>query len=178
MAEKGRAIAKAGRSRARQAERFDGLADQIRTQGPTTSKLAASPLAHSIGFLLRLAHGVSQSELSRILDSVGIRQSLYSVMLIIHDNPGLNQQEVGQTLSIQQPNLVALVNELVAEGLVVRNVNAEDRRSYCLALTPKGVARLEEANALHEEFEQRLAKAVGPMTPDQFRKALLGILEM
>lgn len=178
MAERGRASGKAARGRTAPSERFDGLADQIRTSGPAPSRLAASPLAHSIGFLLRLANGVSQGELSANLDTVGIRQSLYSVLLIINDNPGLNQQEVGQTLSIQQPNLVALVNELVTEGLVVREVNAEDRRSYCLSLTAKGRARLAEANTLHEAFEQRLAKAVSPLTPEQFRAALRGILEM
>jgi DNA-binding MarR family transcriptional regulator len=97
-------------------------------------------------------------------------------MLIIHENPGLKQQEVGQTLSIQQPNLVSLVNELVNEGLVQRTVNADDRRSYSLVLTPAGRQRLGQASRAHAENERRLAEAVAPLSAEQFRAALRGIL--
>lgn len=156
-------------------ERFEGLASQLRS-GETKSRLAASELAGSIGFLLRLANGVAMGQLGQRFETLGMRQSLYSVMLIIHENPGLKQQEVGQTLSIQQPNLVSLVNELVNEGLVQRTINADDRRSYSLVLTPTGRQRLTQANRAHAENERRLAEAIAPLTVEQFRAALLRIL--
>jgi DNA-binding MarR family transcriptional regulator len=165
----------AARRNALKPERFDGLASQLRSKGKGT-RLAASELAGSVGFLLRLANGVAATELGQRFEALGLRQSLYSVLLIISENPGLKQQEVGQTLSIQQPNLVALVNELVSEGLVLRTVNADDRRSYSLSLTPAGRTRLAQANRAHAENEKRLAEAVAPLTADQFRNALLGIL--
>ena len=99
-------------------------------------------------------------------EALGMRPTLYSVLLIIHENPGLKQQEVGQTLSIQQPNLVALVNELVSEGLVLRTVNAVDRRSYSLSLTPAGRSRLTQASRAHAENERRLVDAVAPIPAD------------
>ncbi len=156
-------------------ERFDGLASQLRAD-ETESRLAASDLASSIGFLLRLANGVAMGQLAQRFETLGMRQSLYSVMLIIHENPGLKQQEVGQTLSIQQPNLVSLVNELVNEGLVQRTINADDRRSYSLVLTPAGRQRLTQANRAHAENERHLAETIAPLTADQFRAALLRIL--
>jgi DNA-binding MarR family transcriptional regulator len=115
-------------------------------------------------------------QLTQRFEPLGLRQSLYSVLLIIHENPGLKQQEVGQTLSIQQPNLVSLVNELVSQGLVQRTINADDRRSYSLVLTPAGRQRLAQANRAHAENERRLADAVAPLTPDQFRAALRRIV--
>jgi DNA-binding MarR family transcriptional regulator len=156
-------------------ERFDDLAMQLRTES-SESRLGSSELADSLGFLLRLANGVAQGELGQRFEALGMRQSLYSVLLIIHENPGLKQQEVGQTLSIQQPNLVALINELSAEGLVQRTVNADDRRSYSLHLTAAGRQRLTQANKAHGENEKRLAEAVAPLTVEQFRAALLRIL--
>jgi DNA-binding MarR family transcriptional regulator len=159
-------------------ERFEGLASQIRSAGDSASRLAASDLATSIGFLLRLANGVSQGELGVRFEALGMRATLYSVLLIIHENPGLKQQEVGQALSIQQPNLVALVNELVSEGLVQRIVNAVDRRSYSLSLTASGRSRLAQASRAHAENERRLAEAVAPLTPEAFRAGLLRIVEM
>ena len=159
-------------------ERFEGLASQIRSSGEDASRLAASDLAASIGFLLRLANGVSQGELGIRFEALGMRPTLYSVLLIIHENSGLKQQEVGQTLSIQQPNLVALVNELVSEGLVQRSVNAGDRRSYSLSLTAAGRSRLAQASRAHAENERRLAEAVAPIPADAFRAALLRIVEI
>jgi DNA-binding MarR family transcriptional regulator len=156
-------------------ERFDDLAAQLRSSGGG-SRLAASELADSLGFLMRLANGVAQGELGQRFEALGMRQSLYSVLLIIHENPGLKQQEVGQTLSIQQPNLVSLINELAAEGLVERTVNVDDRRSYSLHLTQTGRQRLVQANRAHSENERRLAEAVAPLTVEQFRAALLRIL--
>lgn len=155
-------------------ERFKDLADELRTA--SDSRLVASELSTSLGFLLRLANGVSQEQLSRRLGELDLRTTLYSLMLIIHENPGLKQQEVGQTLSIQQPNLVALINELVERGLVTRAVNADDRRSYSLALTPAGVKLLQQARRAHEANERKLAEAVRPLSPDQFRQALVRIL--
>jgi DNA-binding MarR family transcriptional regulator len=168
----------AGRTASHRTERFEGLAAQIRSAGDDASRLAASELADSIGFLLRLANGVSQGELGIRFEALGMRSTLYSVLLIIHENPGLKQQEVGQALSIQQPNLVALVNELVSEGLVLRTVNAVDRRSYSLSLTPAGRTRLTQASRAHAENERRLAEAVAPLSPEAFRAALLRIVEM
>lgn len=156
-------------------ERFEGLASQLRP-GEASSRLAASDLAGSIGFVLRLANGVAMGKLGQRFETLGMRQSLYSVLLIIAENPGLKQQEVGQTLSIQQPNLVSLVNELVNEGLVQRTVNAEDRRSYSLVLTAAGKQRLAQANRAHAENERWLAEAIAPLTVEQFRAALLRIV--
>jgi DNA-binding MarR family transcriptional regulator len=167
-----------GRRTSHRPERFEGLASQIRSAGDDASRLAASDLAGSIGFLLRLANGVSQGELGIRFEALGMRPTLYSVLLIIHENSGLKQQEVGQTLSIQQPNLVALVTELVAEGLVLRTVNAVDRRSYSLSLTAAGRTRLAQASRAHAENERRLADAVAPVPPEAFRAALLRIVEM
>jgi DNA-binding MarR family transcriptional regulator len=146
--------------------------------GLKTSRLGRSELATSLGFLLRLANGVAQGELSSRLSALGLRQSLFSVLLIIQENPGLRQQEVGQTLSIQQPNLVALVNQLIAEGLITRTINAQDRRSYSLYLTTTGERRLAEANRAHSAHERRLAEAVSPMSIDAFRAVLLRLLEL
>ena len=155
-------------------ERFKDLAQELRAAGD--SRLVASELAGSFGFLLRLANGVAQEQLGRRLGALDLRPTLYSLLLIIHENPGLKQQEVGQTLSIQQPNLVALINELVSRGLVSRTINAEDRRSYSLNLSAAGAKLLQQARRAHEINERKIGEAVHPLTPAQFRDALIRIL--
>jgi DNA-binding MarR family transcriptional regulator len=59
---------------------------------------------------------------------------------------------------------------------VQRTINADDRRSYSLVLTPAGRQRLAQANRAHAENERMLAEAVAPLTVEQFRSALLRVV--
>lgn len=159
-------------------ERFADIADELRAGPRGRTRLATSELAGSLGFLLRLASGVALAELGDRLEALGMRTSLYSVLLIIGENPGLKQQDVGAALSIQQPNLVALVNQLAADGLVDRQVVPDDRRSYALRLTPEGDRRLTLANEAHRAFEARLTDAIGPTHLPAVRESLMRILDL
>lgn len=163
--------------RPNRAERFKGIARHFR-QGRGDSRLVDSTLSDSLGFLLRVASGVATDQFARRLEELGLRQTLYTLLVIIEENPGLKQQEIGAILSIQQPNLVALLNELADAGLVSRGVNAGDRRSHALTLTQDGAAALAHARASHKLAEQRLADAVSPMKIDDFRAALLRVIDI
>lgn len=158
-------------------ETFAGLGGQLRP-GAAQGPLAQSELAGSLGFLLRLANGVALGRLAERLEAAGLRQSTFSVLLIVDENPGLKQHEVGDALSIQQPNLVALVHELVSAGLLTRLPCDEDRRANILALTAQGRIVLDEAKAAHACNEEALEKALAPMSKDEFRRTLLRILSM
>jgi len=171
-------MASATKDRKQRTERFGGIAHELRAGQRGKTRLATSELAGSLGFLLRLASGVALAELGARFEALGMRTSLYSVLLIIGENPGLKQQDVGAALSIQQPNLVTLVNQLATEGLVNREVVPDDRRSYALSLTPEGERRLALANDAHREFEARLAEAVGPANLPAVRDSLMRVLDM
>jgi DNA-binding MarR family transcriptional regulator len=158
-------------------DRFKGLAQHFRA-GRGDSRLVDSDLSDSLGFLMRVASGVATDQFARRLDELGLRQTLYTLLVIIAENPGLKQQEIGAILSIQQPNLVALVNELAEAGLVTRTVNADDRRSYSLNVTPAGARILQQAKTMHVVAEKRLADAVHPMSIDEFRATLLRVIDI
>lgn len=161
----------------RRAETFAGLGSQL-TGTAGGNPLTQSELAGSLGFLLRLANGVALGRLAERLEAVGLRQSTFSVLLIIDENPGLKQHEVGQALSIQQPNLVALISELVTAGLLVRQPCEDDRRANTLVLTERGKVVLGEARVAHAGNEAAIVEAVAPLPTEAFRETLLRILRM
>ena len=163
--------------RRKRTETFAGLSGQLRP-GAAQSPLAQSELAGSLGFLLRLANGVALGRLAERLDAAGLRQSTFSVLLIVDENPGLKQHEVGEALSIQQPNLVALVSELVSAGLLARLPCEDDRRANILALTDHGRSVLADARTAHTQNEAALEKALDPVSAEEFRQTLLRILRM
>jgi DNA-binding MarR family transcriptional regulator len=60
--------------------------------------------------------------------------------------------QVAETLHVGLPTASHLVERLVQEGLVDRNVDADDRRRSLAALTPRGeqlVARLRQGSVTH-----------------------------
>ena len=124
--------------------------------------LKAAGLADSVGFQLKLAQAAVWAGLVAALAPFGLRPSHYSALLIIRSTPGSRQQDIGEALGIQRPNLVAMIDGLEKRGLLTRTVNPADRRSYALALTPEGGALLDQADAAHRAHEARLAERLGP----------------
>ena len=123
--------------------------------------LTASGLADRFGFQLRMAQAAVWGDLVAALQPFGLRPSLYSVLLILRAAPGCRQQEIGEALGIQRPNLVAMIDGLEKRGLIRREVNPADRRSYALTLTDAGLALLAEADAAHAGHERRVAERLG-----------------
>jgi DNA-binding MarR family transcriptional regulator len=90
---------------------------------------------------------------------------------IIHHSsrtPGITVGEVRRILDIPNSTLSSAVNRLERRGLVRRVINAEDRRSYGLVVTEKGLA----VEAAHRALDQRLAELCCQALPDEKQRAL------
>ena len=130
------------------------------------------PLADSLGYILKRAQLVISDDLVRALESVDLRPTYYSVLVIVGENPGLNQSEVSSVLGIQRTNFVTMVDDLEHRGLLARRPAQGDRRSYALHLTAEGETLLAHAHDLQEKQEERLSTKLGPDGRDLLHKLL------
>ncbi|MDB5662174.1 MAG: transcriptional regulator, MarR family [Sphingomonas bacterium] len=119
--------------------------------------LKAAGLADRLGFQLRMAQAAVWSDLVAALQPFGLRPSHYSALLIVRATPGCRQQDIGEALGIQRPNVVAMIDGMERRGILKREVNPSDRRSYALSLTQEGQVLLEQADAAHRAHEARFA---------------------
>ena len=122
--------------------------------------LERSGLSEQIGFVMRQASVAVWGDLVSTLATVDLRPQTFAALQIIETSPGCKQQDIADTLGIQRPNLVALIDGLVARGLAARGLNADDRRSYALTLTEAGHVTLAKGRAVHKQHEARLAEAL------------------
>jgi DNA-binding MarR family transcriptional regulator len=83
----------------------------------------------------------------------------YDVLLELNAAPGkrLRMQDLGEVVVLSRTRVSRIVDELVAEGLVAREANDEDRRSFYAAITGDGRKRLRRAapvylQAIREHF--------------------------
>lgn len=96
-----------------------------------------------VGYHLRRTSQRFAAGFAETVGPMGMRQVLFGVLTVVHDNPGIRQGAAGEALGIQRANMVALVNELVDRGLVERRVSDTDRRAFALELTAAGAVLVE-----------------------------------
>ena len=91
--------------------------------------------------------------------SVGLTARQHQALLTIQGFPQRNAVTVGELaerLHIQPNSAVGLVNRLVTEKLVARSSHPGDRRQVFVALTPHGLALLEQLSAAHRAELRRI----------------------
>lgn len=100
-------------------------------------------LAESIGFLMRLAQVRLFGQFFEAFEGTDVRPGEMTVLWVIDINPQVRQGTLAATLNIKPAHMTKLVQRMVRDGLVRREVPASDRRSVHLELTPAGKAHLE-----------------------------------
>ncbi|HSZ05426.1 MAG TPA: MarR family transcriptional regulator [Solirubrobacteraceae bacterium] len=99
-----------------------------------------------VNHLARVARRGSEAALAPL----GLRPRHLVALTLLRDHGSATQQALIEALRIDPSNLVGLLNELEAEGLLVRERDPGDRRRHIVELSQIGRATLEQA-------EQRLA---------------------
>lgn len=103
----------------------------------------------------------------------GLRPVDFSVMSVIHHNPGVTSRQLCTALNLLPPNLVGLVQSLETRGLIHRLPHPTDGRATGLHPTPEGVALMQQAEKAAADLEvERSAR----LTPAQ-RKTLVELLQ-
>jgi DNA-binding MarR family transcriptional regulator len=131
-----------------------------------------APLGDHIGYVVRRAQIAVFKDFIRTLSPVDIRPAQYSVLLVIAQNPGLTQAQLGRALAIKRANLVGMLNELERRKLARRVPSPSDRRSYTLYLTGHGGEMLARFRSLALAHEKRACRT---LSADE-KRVLLSLL--
>jgi DNA-binding MarR family transcriptional regulator len=105
-------------------------------------------LSDDVGFLLTRASGLVVRATNAALADLGLRVRQYSVLVLADDAAeGISQRDLAEVLGLDPSQVVALVDELAAAGLVERRPSPTDRRQRLVAATAKGVRLRRRADA-------------------------------
>ena len=140
----------------------------LKTRGSTNrrGKAAATGafglgLENLIGYNLRRAHGVQKRRFTSVFERLEIRPVTLSLLGTVYDHPAITQTELGKRLNIKRANMVPLLTELGARGLIVRRPSDNDRRAQLVTLTVAGRKLTAELLKMHQRLEDDLVRALG-----------------
>ncbi|MDX6618900.1 MAG: hypothetical protein QOK36_1286 [Gaiellales bacterium] len=105
---------------------------------------------------------------------LGLRARHLIALTVLRDQGGSTQAALATTLQIDRTNLVGLLNELEAEGLIARRRSSADRRRHMVGLTESGARLLAEAECALAAAENEV---LGALDRDQ-REQLYSLLQL
>lgn len=113
---------------------------RARQRGGKNGSLALGPLPDLIGYNLRKAQVAIFQNFQNAVAPHDITPGQFGVLIMIRENEGLSQSDLGSAVGIDRSTMVAVIDRLESRGLVVRAPSPNDRRSYALRLSPEGEA--------------------------------------
>lgn len=125
-----------------------------------------------IGPLSRRFFQVYLGLISEALAPFEMDPSFYSVLVELHEHPGIDQRRLGEALGIDRTTIGEMADDLERRGMISRKVHAEDRRARVLSLTEMG-------NAIRLKIRPHMMRAQeqleAALTPAE-REIFLGLL--
>ncbi|HEY0835187.1 MAG TPA: MarR family transcriptional regulator [Azospirillum sp.] len=129
-----------------------------RTRPNKTGKLALGPLPDLVGYNLRKAQVAVFQNFQNAVAPHDITPGQFGVLIMIKENQGLSQSDLGAAVGIDRSTMVAVIDRLESRGLVIRAPSPNDRRSYALKLSPDGERLLDELVPRVREHDQSMVK--------------------
>ncbi|MEO8313706.1 MAG: MarR family transcriptional regulator [Pseudomonadota bacterium] len=139
---------------------------------PIAPNSQARRLNDVLPFQLRRAQEASFSAFARRVDDSHIWPGWYSILVVIHDNPGITPTALSSAIGRDKSTLTASLRELRRLDMTKRTQDPADGRSFHLSLTELGKQHLKELRS-HARLHERL---VDEIVGNEKRDALVEIL--
>lgn len=126
-------------------------------------RLDEGPLNRILGYQLAQAN-VAAGEVfaGQVGDVFELRPVEFTVLALVHQNPGLTPGQLATALSVTPSNITMWIDRLHKRGWVDRELNVKDRRSQHLHVTAEGAEIARQATERLFEGEHQALSALSP----------------
>jgi len=141
----------------------------------TSDRLQDSGLAREIEFLNARARSIGSALANELLQAHGLRVRSYSVLALACGGLRPTQRQLAEFLRLDPSQIVALVDELEAAGLVRREPDPSDRRSKVIVATESGESTYAQARIETARAEDAALAALTPAERTVLRELMTKI---
>ena len=119
-------------------------------------------LRRDLGFAIGEAKRLATQAMDRRMRPLGLSQATWRALFHLERHgEGVTQRALAETMGIEGPSLVRLLDNLERGGLVERRPSPTDRRANTLHLTAKARPLLKTINRVADELRAELFDGVG-----------------
>ncbi|HEY7044973.1 MAG TPA: MarR family transcriptional regulator [Nocardioidaceae bacterium] len=133
-------------------------------------------LSDHTGYLISLGHRLVRGWAIEALAPLDLDPRDFGVLSTIGRDQPCSQNHLAQALGVTPPAALAFVEELASAGLVRRERNVGDRRSYDLTLTELGAERLAAARKAAADVQTRVVDRLGEKADQRLRRLLTKVV--
>lgn len=127
----------------------------------------------SLGYAIKRAQLRTYEILFSMLGPDSLSPGRMTALSIVATQPGVNQSVLAEMLGITRAGVVKVVDTLESLGYVERQIVPDNRRSYALRVTGRGLDQLRHLSALTQRYEERIAARITKAE----RRQLMNLLE-
>lgn len=114
-----------------------------------------------VSYALAAAHRAVNGSLTSRLKKHGLQIEAWRIMEALDDDPRLTMGELAHVVLINPPTLSKLVDRMVSNGLVHRQVAQTDHRQINLLISDLGKKRMMQIRAEVEDEDEILISRIG-----------------
>ena len=133
-------------------------------------------LLTSTGYLLARVGSESRRRFVEALAEHELTLAGYSVLMLLGSASGRTQVELAGAVGIDPRNLVPVLDDLEARGLLIREQHPVDRRRHAIRLTAAGQARLARLKEAGVAAERALLEPLSSAEQKQLHGLLRKLL--
>jgi MarR family transcriptional regulator, lower aerobic nicotinate degradation pathway regulator len=128
-------------------------------------------------WLISRAYAHSHRLLVEGFASAGVRGYHYRLLAALEEFGPASQAALGRRTSIDRSDVVAVLNDLAARGLIERAPDPVDRRRNVITITPAGTEQLRALDEVVAGVQEKLLAPLSPADRTRLVRLLTALLE-
>jgi DNA-binding MarR family transcriptional regulator len=123
-------------------------------------------------FIVRVAEAIDRRFSAR-LRPLELKPRQLHVLRYLNAAGAISQTELADGISVDAANLIETLDQLEADGLIRREIDAGDRRRRRISLTPAGLRKLRAGLRAAEQADHDVLGTLEPQERDSLRETML-----
>jgi len=130
-----------------------------------------------IMYLLRKIQGNLNCKMQSSAESFGLTTSQFMVMFEIYNNKYISLIELSERLDLPKSSVSRLVDQLVNQEIVIREIPKENRRTVKLSISPEFLEKKDVCD-ITSELSNSIAEDLEPQKADAIISALEDLISV
>lgn len=139
--------------------------------------MAATKMRDQLAYMIASVNRLLEAELEERLRPGGVPIEQYRILEVLDASEPCAMGEIATQSLIEPPTLTKIIDKMVAEGLVYRAPDPNDRRRVLILTAPGGKALFKRLRGVSSAQEQRLTELLDSDRAAELRNLLRELIQ-